>query len=88
MIRLLTYKASCTEIIFKEFDTDLVPAYAILSHTWLEKHEDEVTFEDFDWDQDVTRLDGSRLNFVQQKLHPLDRNTSGSILVALTNATK
>jgi hypothetical protein len=46
MIRLLTCEAGDAKLKFEEFDPDDVPSYAILSHTWLDKHEGEVSYHD------------------------------------------
>src|ERR1700761_3344283 len=46
-MRLLTHDVN-NELVLRTFDSDAPPAYAILSHTWLVDHSQEVSFQDWE----------------------------------------
>jgi hypothetical protein len=46
-MRLLERKPN-GDLVFREFTDRDVPAYAILSHTWLTNNKEEVSFEDIE----------------------------------------
>lgn len=69
MIRLLTREAGGTKLVFQEFDTDFVPPYAILSHTWLYNHADEVTFDDVNDGQGHSKRGWTKIEFCATQAH-------------------
>lgn len=63
MIRLLICEAGDAKLKFEEFDPDDVPSYAILSHTWLDKHEGEVSYHDLKSGQGLHKSGWTKIDF-------------------------
>jgi hypothetical protein len=63
MIRLLICEAGDAKLKFEEFDPDDVPSYAILSHTWLDKHEGEVSYHDLKSGQGLYKPGWTKIDF-------------------------
>lgn len=61
-MRLLTYDESGS-LVLRTFDSDTLPAYAILSHTWLENNTQEVTFQDLEAGLAISKPGYAKLRF-------------------------
>jgi hypothetical protein len=50
-------------LVFREFANKANPAYAILSHTWLADHSEELSFQDIDAGRGKTKAGWSKIQF-------------------------
>ncbi|OQU95657.1 hypothetical protein CLAIMM_01839 [Cladophialophora immunda] len=66
MMRLLERKSGGS-LIFHEFTREDVPAYAILSHTWLTNNHDEVTFQDVEAGTGKSKAGWRKIQFCADK---------------------
>jgi hypothetical protein len=62
-MRLLERKANGNLVFHKYIGNDIIPTYAILSHTWLEDNDHEVTFQDVEAGKDKSKPGYKKIKF-------------------------
>jgi hypothetical protein len=65
-MRLLERKPD-GDVIFRESTTDDVPAYAILSHTWLANNNEKVSFQDVEVGTGKSKAGWRKIQFCADK---------------------